>query len=54
MGLESEYSYGRGRNRVLSRLRRKPLNQLAVLAIMLACARARMSGGLVSCPAICL
>lgn len=40
MGLEPDYSYERGRNRVLFRLRRKPLNQLVVLAIVLASALA--------------
>lgn len=38
LGLEPEYSYERGRNRVRFRLRRKPLNQLVVLAIVLASA----------------
>ena len=46
MGLEPEYSYARGRNRVLFRLRRKPLNQLVVLAIVLACALAVGFAGL--------
>ena len=43
---EPEYSYDRGRNRVLFRLRRKPLNQLVVLAVVLASALAVGFAGL--------
>ena len=38
LGLEPQFSYVHGRNRVLFRMARKPLNQLAVLGIMLVCA----------------
>jgi len=38
LGLEPEYSYIRGRNRVLFRLARKPMNQMVVLGLVLVAA----------------